>query len=36
MDAPEIQNKRLTIGCFPWKFEGGEAAFCRMVAFLDR
>lgn len=33
--APELQNKRLTIGCFPWKFRGGEAAFCRFVAFLD-
>jgi arylformamidase len=33
--APELQNKRITIGCFPFKFEGGESAFCRMVAFLD-
>ncbi|MDF2744883.1 MAG: hypothetical protein K0S88_6261, partial [Actinomycetia bacterium] len=22
-------------GCFPWKFVGGEAAFCRAVAFLE-
>lgn len=35
IDAPELQNRRLTIGCFPWKFEGGEGAFCRLVAFLD-
>jgi kynurenine formamidase len=35
IDHPEIQNKRLTIGCFPWKFKGGEAAFARAVAFLD-
>ena len=34
--APEIQNKRIKIGCFPWKFENGEAAFCRAVAFLDK
>jgi kynurenine formamidase len=33
--APELQNRRLTIGCFPWKFKGGEAAFARAVAFLD-
>lgn len=33
--APELQNRRLTIGCFPWKFKGGEAAFARVVAFLD-
>ena len=32
--APELQNKRLTIGIFPWKFKGGEAAFCRAVAFV--
>jgi kynurenine formamidase len=35
IDAPELQNKRITIGCFPFKFEGGESAFCRMVAFID-
>src|SRR5438445_4244085 len=33
IDAPELQNKRLIVGCFPWKFKGGEAAFCRTVAF---
>jgi kynurenine formamidase len=33
--APELQNKRLTIGCFPWLFKGGEAAFCRAVAFVE-
>ena len=30
---PELQNRRLAIGCFPWKFKGGEAAFARVVAF---
>ena len=35
IDAPELQNRRLTIGCFPRKFRGGEAAFCRVVAFVD-
>ncbi|HSH74342.1 MAG TPA: cyclase family protein [Longimicrobiales bacterium] len=34
ISAPELQNQRLTIGCFPWKFKGGEAAFARTVAFL--
>jgi hypothetical protein len=24
---PAIQNRRLIIGCFPGKFQGGEAAF---------
>jgi len=34
IEAPELQNKRLILGCFPWKFKGGEAAFCRAVAFV--
>ena len=33
IDAPELQNRRLILGCFPWKFRGGEAAFARVVAF---
>ena len=33
--APELQNRRLTVGVFPWLFKGGEAAFCRAVAFLE-
>jgi kynurenine formamidase len=33
IDAPELQNRRLAVGCFPWKFKGGEAAFARVVAF---
>lgn len=33
--APELQNRRMAIGCFPWKFKGGEAAFARVVAFVE-
>lgn len=33
IEAPELQNQRLILGIFPWKFRGGEAAFCRAVAF---
>ncbi len=33
--APELQNRRLTLGAFPWLFKGGEAAFCRAVAFTE-
>ena len=33
--APELQNKRMKIGIFPWLFKGGEAAFCRAVAFVE-
>lgn len=32
--ALELQNQRLSLGCFPWKFRGGEAAFSRVVAFV--
>lgn len=33
-DIDKVLNRRLTIGCFPWKFQGGESAFARVVAFL--
>ena len=33
--APELQNKRMNIGVFPWLFKGGEAAFCRIIAFPE-
>ncbi|PKM92684.1 MAG: cyclase, partial [Elusimicrobia bacterium HGW-Elusimicrobia-4] len=26
-------NKRTTVGCFPWRFVGGESSICRIVAF---
>lgn len=29
----EVSNKRLIIGCFPWKGVEIESAFCRIVAF---
>ncbi len=35
IEASEIHNKRLPLGCFPWKFKGGEAAFARVVAFVE-
>jgi arylformamidase len=31
----EVLDQRLTVGCFPWRFKGGEAAMCRVVGFLD-
>ena len=34
-DIAQVLNRRCKIGCFPWRFEGGEAAMCRVVAFLD-
>jgi hypothetical protein len=35
-DKPWLSSQNivgLNIGCFPWKFQGGEAAFARVVAF---
>ena len=32
----ELSNRRLIIGCFPWKFVGGESSICRVVAFDDK
>jgi kynurenine formamidase len=34
-DIDRLLNRRCDIGAFPWRFSGGEAAFCRVVAFLD-
>jgi kynurenine formamidase len=30
----EVLDRRVQFGCFPWRFQGGEAAMCRAVAFL--
>jgi len=35
IEHSELQDRRLTLGVFPWKFKGGEAAFCRVVAFVQ-
>jgi arylformamidase len=32
----EVLNQRVTVGCFPFRFSGGEAALCRFVAFVER
>jgi kynurenine formamidase len=34
-DLDRVLNTRCVIGAFPWKFEGGEACPCRIIAFLD-
>jgi kynurenine formamidase len=34
-DLPTIGTRRCTIGAFPWKFVGGEASICRIIAFTD-
>ncbi len=32
-DIDKVLNKRMIIGCFPWKFVDGESSICRIVAF---
>ena len=34
-DIEHVLNTRCIIGAFLWKFEGGEACPCRILAFLD-
>ena len=31
----DVLDSKVQIGCFPWRFQGGEAALCRVVAMLD-
>lgn len=34
-DIDTLSNQRCIIGAFPWKFVGGEASICRIVAFVE-
>ena len=34
-DIDLLSGKRVTVGCFPWKFEGGESCISRIVAFAE-
>jgi kynurenine formamidase len=34
-DLSQLLNQRCVVGAFPWKFVGGEASICRIVAFPD-
>jgi kynurenine formamidase len=34
-ELERLGTRRCTIGAFPWRFVGGEASICRIVAFLD-
>jgi kynurenine formamidase len=34
-DVDKVLDQKVMFGCFPWRFQGGEAAFCRAVVFLD-
>src|ERR671937_477693 len=30
-ELDHVLDRKITFGCFPWRFQGGEAAFCRAV-----
>ena len=32
-EIDKLSNKRVVIGCFPWKFQDGESCISRIVAF---
>jgi len=34
-EIDKVLDKRVWIGAFPFRFKGGEAAFCRFVAFVQ-
>ncbi|MFQ5860364.1 MAG: cyclase family protein [Dehalococcoidia bacterium] len=34
-DLVQVLNRRVTLGAFPWRWVRGEAAFCRVVAFVE-
>ena len=34
-DLDLLLNRRVTIGCFPWRFVDGESSICRLVAMVD-
>ncbi len=31
----QVLDRKVLFGCFPWRFQGGEAALCRAVAMLE-
>jgi len=35
-EIDRVLDQRVWIGCFPFRFKGGEAAFCRFVAFVEK
>jgi kynurenine formamidase len=31
----DVLDQKIQLGCFPWRFQGGEAALCRAVAMVE-
>lgn len=34
-DIAQVLGRRLRVGAFPWRFIGGDASICRVVAFVE-
>jgi len=34
-EIDEVLDQKILFGCFPWRFQGGEAALCRAVAMIE-
>jgi arylformamidase len=32
-DLDAVDDERVTLAIFPWRYRGGEASVCRLVAF---
>ncbi|MDO9592762.1 MAG: cyclase family protein [Erysipelotrichaceae bacterium] len=35
-EIDKVLNKRLIVGCYPWRFVGGESSICRIVAYDEK
>lgn len=35
-DIDKVVNQRVWVGCYPFRFKGGEAAWCRMAAYVPK
>ena len=34
-EIAEVAGRRIDVGAFPWRWVGGEASICRVVAFVN-
>src|SRR5439155_658663 len=34
-EIDKVLDQKILFGCFPWRFQGGEAALCRAVAMIE-